>query len=204
MVDLNVVVNSQIFDGNTLFTQSITAGSIGADGGTGEQVLKTYPNPPSASLLDLFKPIGYYGRVRPISPTLKNPQVNMFALAYQRQLGSSFTYSIGYQGVFARGLFGEKDTNFPTPIADPVHPGYFYMTDVPNPAFGPIRTVFSDRESGYNALVITVVKRMAHHVQFQGSYTWSHTLSDGEDFFGLSEPGNPLAPLSSGQCLRPK
>jgi hypothetical protein len=196
MVDLNVTVNSRIFDGNTLFTQSITAGSIGSDGATGEQVLKTYPNLPSASLLDLFKPVGYYGRVRPISPTLKNPQVNMASLVYQRQLGSSFTYSIGYQAAFTHGLFGEKDTNFPTPIADPAHPGYFYMPGVPNPAFGPIRTVFSDRESGYNALVITAVKRMSHNVQFQGSYVWSHTLSDGEDFFGLSEPGNPLAPLS--------
>ena len=196
MADLNVTVNSRIFDGNTLFTQSITAGSIGSDGATGEQVLKTYPNLPSASLLDLFKPVGYYGRVRPISPTLKNPQVNMASLVYQRQLGSSFTYSIGYQAAFTHGLFGEKDTNFPTPIADPAHPGYFYMPGVPNPAFGPIRTVFSDRESGYNALVITAVKRMSHNVQFQGSYVWSHTLSDGEDFFGLSEPGNPLAPLS--------
>jgi hypothetical protein len=197
MVDLNVVVNSRIFDGDNLFTQSITAGTIGSDGvTTGEQVLTSYPNRPSASLLDLFKPVGYYGRVRPISPTLKNPQVNMFSLVYQRQLGSSFTYSIGYQGVFAHGLLGEKDTNFPTPIADPDHPGYFYMPGVPNPAFGPIRTVFSDRESGYNALVITAVKRMSDHVQFQGSYVWSRTLSDGEDFFGLSEPGNPLAPLS--------
>jgi hypothetical protein len=196
MVDLNVAVNSLIFDGNNLFTQSITAGSISDDGvTTGQQVLKAYPSEPSAALLDLFKPVGFYGRVRPISPTLKNPQVTMASLVYQRQLGSSFTYSIGYQGVFAHGLFGEKDTNFPTPIADPAHPDYLYMPGVPDPAFGPIRTVFSDRESGYNALVITAVKRMAHHIQFQGSYMWSHTLSNGEDFFGLSEPGNPLAPL---------
>ncbi len=195
MVDLNVVVNSQIFDGNNLFTQNITAGLMGSDGVTGQQVLRAYPDSPSASLLALFKPSGYYGRVRPISPTLKNPQVDMFGLTYQRQLGSSFTFSIGYQGVFARGLLGEKDTNFPTPVADPAHPGYFYMPNVPDPAFGPIRTVFSDRESGYNALMVTVVKRAAQHFQFQGSYVWSHTLSNGEDFFGLSEPGNPLAPL---------
>jgi Carboxypeptidase regulatory-like domain/TonB dependent receptor len=195
-VDLNVVVNSLIFDGNNLFTQSITAGSIGNDGvTTGQQVLKAYPNEPSADVLARFKPVGYYGRVRPISPTLKNPQVTMASLVYQRQLGSSFTYSIGYQGVFAHRLFGEQDTNFPTPIGDAAHPGYFYMPDVPDPAFGPIRTVFSDRESGYNALVLTAVKRMTHHIQFQSSYAWSHTLSDGEDFFGLSEPGNPLAPL---------
>ena len=177
MVDLNVMVNSLIFDGDTLFTQSITPGSIGNDGiTTGRQVLNAYPNEPSITLLDLFKPIGFYGRVRPISPTLKNPQMTMASLVYQRQLGSSFTYSIGYQGVFAHGLPGETDTNFPTPIADPAHPGYFYMPGVPNPAFGPIRTVFSDRESGYNALVITTVKRMSRHFQFQANYTWSHTL----------------------------
>ena len=196
MVDLNVMVNSLIFDGNTLFTQAITPASISNDGSvTGQRVLNSYPAEPNLALLDLFKPAGYYGRVRPISPMLKNPQVNMASLVYQRQIRSSYTYSIGYQGVFAHGLFGEKDTNFPTPIADPAHPGYFYMPGVPNPAFGPIRTVSSDRESGYNALVITAIKQMAHHFQFQGSYTWSHTLSDGEDFFGLSEPGNPLASL---------
>jgi hypothetical protein len=195
-VDLNVGVNSLIFDGNNLFTQSITAGSIGNDGvTTGQQVLKAYPSEPSADVLARFKPAGYYGRVRPISPTLKNPQVTMASFVYQRQLGSSLTYSIGYQGVFSHRLFGERDTNFPTPIADAAHPGYFYMPDVPDSSFGPIRTVFSDRESGYNALVITAVKRMSHHIQFQGSYAWSHTLSDGEDFFGLSEPGNPLTPL---------
>jgi Carboxypeptidase regulatory-like domain len=196
-VDLNVVVNSLIFDGNNLFTQSISAGSIGNDGvTTGQQVLRAYPNGPSADVLALFKPVGYYGRVRPISPTLKNPQVTMASLVYQRQLGSSFTYSVGYQGVFAHRLLGERDTNFPTPIADAAHPGYSYMPGVPDPAFGPIRMVFSDRESGYNALALTAVKRMAHHLQFHGSYMWSHTLSNGEDFFGLSEPGNPLGPLS--------
>jgi hypothetical protein len=196
-VDLNVVVNSLIFDGNNLFTQSISAGSVGNDGvTTGQQVLRAYPNEPSAEVLALFKPVGYYGRVRPISPTLKNPQVTMASLVYQRQLGSSFTYSVGYQGVFAHRLLGERDTNFPTPIADAAHPGYSYMPGVPDPAFGPIRMVFSDRESGYNALALTAVKRMAHHLQFQGSYMWSHTLSNGEDFFGLSEPGNPLGPLS--------
>jgi hypothetical protein len=36
---------------------------------------------------------------------------------------------------------------------------------------------------------------MSHHIEFQGSYTFSKTLSSGEDFFGLSEPANPFAPL---------
>src|SRR5215470_17070960 len=38
-------------------------------------------------------------------------------------------------------------------------------------------------------------KRTSHHVQLQGNYVFSKTLGTGEDFFGLSEPGNPLASL---------
>jgi hypothetical protein len=114
---------------------------------------------------------------------------------------------VGYQGVFGHGLFGETDTNFPTPVADPAHPGYFYFqqiapgpglpeNDRPDAAFNAIRTNFSNRSSGYNSLILTAEKRISHHFQFTSSYTWSHTLANGEDFFGLSEPANPLAPLS--------
>jgi hypothetical protein len=203
---LNVVLDSLNFDGNTLLTQGITAGSLGTDGKTtGQQILNNYPNEPSPNQLELFKPIGFYGRIRPISPTIRNPEIHMFSASYQRQIGSNFTFSVGYQGVFGHGLYGETDTNFPTPVPDPAHPGYFYFQSVPgtvsdndrpNPAFNAIRTNFSNRDSGYNSLVITAQKRLTHHFQFTSSYTWSHTLSDGEDFFGLSEPANPLAPLS--------
>ena len=33
-------------------------------------------------------------------------------------------------------------------------------------------------------------KSLSSHVQFNASYTWSHALTSGEDFFGLSEPGD--------------
>jgi TonB-dependent receptor-like protein len=201
---LNVVLDSLNFDGNTLLTQGITAGSIGTDGvTTGQSVLNAYPNEPSTNLLALFKPIGFYGRVRPISPSIRNPEIHMGSMSYQRQIGNTFTFSVGYQGVFGHGLFGETDTNFPTPVADPAHAGFFYFqtipgttNDRPDGAFNAIRTNFSDRSSGYNALVITAEKRLSKHFQFTSSYTWSHTIANGEDFFGLSEPANPLAPLS--------
>jgi hypothetical protein len=205
MAYLNVVLDSLIFDGNNLFTQSITANSVGNDGTTlGEQILDAYPNEPSSNLLSLFKPIGFFGRVRPISSTIKNPEIHMASMSYRRQIGSSFVFSLGYQGIFGHGLFGEIDTNFPTPVADPNHSGFFYFqqipgttNDRPDGAFGAIRTNFSDRTSGYNALVVTAEKRLTHHFQFTSSYTWSHTISNGEDFLGLSEPANPLAPLSA-------
>ena len=151
-----------------------------------------------------FKPVAFFGRVHPISPTIRNPEIHMASMSYQRPIGSSFVFSLGYQGVFGHGLFGGTDTNFPTPVADPNHPGFFYFqaipgssNDRPNGAFGAIRTNFSDRTSGYNALVVTAEKRLAHHFQFTSSYTWSHTISNGEDIFGLSEPANPLTSLNT-------
>lgn len=212
MAFLNIVVDSRIFDGKNFVTNSITATDCFTRSGTINPtpsnpaacaVLTAYPNEPSATNLQPFLSgdIRNFGRVRPLSPTIKNPNIYMASLVIQRQLGSSLTFSMGYQGVFGHGLFGETDTNFPTPIADPAHPGYFYMPDRPDSLFGAIRTISSDRSSGYNALVLTTQKRMSNHFQFNASYTYSKTIDNGEDFYGVSEPGNPLAPLSLENAL---
>jgi hypothetical protein len=39
-------------------------------------------------------------------------------------------------------------------------------------------------------MLVSINKNFSKHVQFTGSYTWSHALTSGEDFFGLSEPGD--------------
>ena len=77
-------------------------------------------------------------------------------------------------------------------MTDPNHPGFFYLPGRRNPLFGAERTNFSNRTSTYHSLVVTAQKRLSHHFQFQGSYTFSKTLATGEDFFGLSEPGEPF------------
>jgi len=138
---------------------------------------------------------GQFGRIRPISPTIKNPNIYQASASITRQLGQSFVASVGYQGVFGNGLFGETDTNFLTPIADPAHAGFFYMPARPDSRFTAVRTNFSNRTSSYHALVLTANKRLSHHFQFGANYTFSKTLGTGEDFFGLSELGNPLANL---------
>ncbi|HVS87133.1 MAG TPA: TonB-dependent receptor [Candidatus Acidoferrum sp.] len=187
---LNVVLDSLNFDGVSLNTG-------GADTSTalGRTILGQFPNFPSqVQLQGLLRP-GFFGRVRPISPTIKNPEIHQASLSITRQVGQSFVYSVGYQGVFGNGLFGETDENFPQPIADPAHAGFFYMPPRPDRRFKAKRTNFSNRTSSYNALVLTASKRLSHHFQFGANYTNSKTLGTGEDFFGLSEPGNPLANL---------
>jgi len=193
---LNVVLDSLNFDGVSLNTAT-------ADGSTptGAAILSQFPNFPSQTQLQALLPVGFFGRVRPISPTIKNPNIYQAGLSITRQIGQSFVASVGYQGVFGNGLFGETDTNFPTPIADPAHPGFFYMPGRPDPRFTAKRTNFSNRTSSYHAFVVTANKRLSHHFQFSANYTFSKTLGTGEDFFGLSEPGNPLANLKLDKAL---
>ncbi|HKV24973.1 MAG TPA: TonB-dependent receptor [Candidatus Acidoferrum sp.] len=217
MAYLNIALDSLNFDGKNLLTASIAANDCFLANGSANPspantqacaVLTAYPNAPAPSSLVPFTggSVANFGRVRPISPTIKNPNIYMGALTIQRQIGTAFTYSVGYQGVFGHGLFGERDSNLNQPVADPNHPGFFYMpatgvNDRPNTLFGAIRTNFSNRDSSYHSLVLTAQQRLAHHFQAQASYIFSKTLGNGEDFFGLSEPGNPFASLSLDRAL---
>jgi hypothetical protein len=217
MAYLNIALDSLNFDGKNLLTAAIAANDCFQANGSPNPapanakacaVLNAYPHAPSPASLIPFTggSVASFGRIRPISPTIKNPNIYMSALTIQRQIGNTFTFSVGYQGVFGHGLFGETDTNLNRPVADPNHPGFFYMpatgvNDRPDTLFGAVRTNFSDRVSSYNSLVVSAEKRLSHHFQVQGSYIFSKTLGDGEDFFGLSEPGNPFASLGLDRAL---
>jgi hypothetical protein len=182
----NVVLDSLNFDGTTLNTVTI-------DGSTpaGAAVLAAYPNFPSAALLAPFAPSPTsFGRVRPISPNLRNPEMRMVNFGVEHQFTNTLKAGAQYIGQFGFGLFGEQDLNAPPLIADPNHSGFFYYGARPNPAFGAERTNENSRTSHYNGLVLSVDKKMSNHVQLVASYTWAHAITSSEDFFGLSEPGN--------------
>jgi hypothetical protein len=213
MAILNVSLDSLTFDGLTLLTATAAATPstcFNTNGGPNASttdpnctVLQAYPNAPTKAAIEAVAVGDNFGRVRPISNTIKNPNIYMAALVIDRQVGESFSFSVGYQGVFGNGLLGETDTNFPTPVADPEHPGYYYMPAAgrPNSSFDAIRTSFSNRTSSYNGLVLSTQKRLSHHYQFQANYTFSKTLASVDDWFGLSEPGNPLASLKLEKAL---
>ena len=191
----NVVLDSLNFDGTTLNT--ITT--------TNPAVLAAYPNAPSPALLASLVPPGsdFFGRVRPISTNLHNPEIHMVNAGIQHEFGKNLVGEIQYIGQFGTGLFGERDVNAPVIAADPAHPGFFYfqvqapkdpalgLTARPDNRFTAIRTNENSRTSQYHGMLLSVTKRMSHHFSVNGSYTWSHAITSGEDFFGLSEPGDP-------------
>lgn len=194
---LNVSLDSLTFDGVDLLTATTSD----------PKVLAFFPNRPPDSVLAPFFPANptFFGRVRPIAPNLRNPETRHASLTVSREFGPSFMVEAGYLGVFGFGLFGERDTNFPAATSDPNHPGFFYFKLAPptNPAnaltarpdnrFLAIRTNQSSRTSAFHGFTLSATKRFSHHFQLQGGYVFSKTLSTTEDFFGLSEPGNPLA-----------
>ena len=180
---LNVVLDSLNFDGRNLLTATITDPSV----------LKFFPGEPPASALAPFVSgkITNFGRVRPIADNLHNPETRNVNLTVSRQFGRSFVLEAGYIGVFGFGLFGEQDTNYPAIVADPAHPGFFYIGNRPDSSFGAIRTNENSRTSHYNGFTLHAVKRLSNHFQFQAGYVFSKALADSEDFYGTSEPGNP-------------
>ena len=191
----NVVLDSLNFDGTTLKTVTTT----------NPAVLAAYPNAPSPALLASLVPPGsdFFGRVRPISTNLHNPEIHMVNAGIQHEFGKDFMGEIQYIGQFGSGLFGERDINAPVIAADPAHPGFFYfqvqapkdpaqpLTARPDNRFTAIRTNENSRTSQYNGMLVSMTKRMSHHFSLNASYTWSHAITSGEDFFGLSEPGDP-------------
>lgn len=177
----NVVLDSLNFDGATLNT--ITT--------TDPAVLSFFPNAPPASLLTggvTCPP--ECGRIRPISDRLRNPEMRMVNAAIEHQFTNTLKGSVQYIGQFGFGLFGERDTNAPPLLADPLHPGFFFYGPRPNQIFTAVRTNENSRTSHYNGLLVSAEKRLSHHIQFNASYTWSHALTSAEDFFGISEPGD--------------
>lgn len=191
----NVVLDSLNFDGTTLNTVTLDPGNP-PPGFTGAQIQAllnaAFPNLPTAAALAPFAPSlsGPFGRVRPISPNLKNPEMRSFNFGIEHEFSKTLKAGVQYIGQFGFGLFGERDMNAPTLIADPNHPGFFYFGSRPNSQFAAVRTNENSRTSHYNGMLVSVNKNFSNHIQFNASYTWSHSITSGEDFFGLSEPAD--------------
>jgi len=196
----NVVLDSLNFDGKNLRTVTFTPSSP-----NWTSIVGAFPNAPSATLLSggpACPP--NCGRVRPISSHLHNPEIHMFNASIQHEITKTLVAEVQYIGQFGSGLFGERDVNAPVIAADPNHPGFFYFQNQPQVSlarpisarpdnrFAAIRTNENSRTSQYNGMLVSLTKRMSHHVSVNGSYTWSHAITSGEDFFGLSEPGDSI------------
>ncbi len=159
-------------------------------------------------------------------PNFKLPQIHETDLTVEREIFPNTVVSVSYLGSFGRRLpdfvdanigapataIGYKVTGGPLAGATYTTPLYATVTTVvkdpannvlstttvgrPNANFGPMTDIFSAVNSKYNALVIQLNRRMSRHLQFMGSYTWSHSLDFGQNASTFTDTNDLLVPSS--------
>ena len=98
----------------------------------------------------------------------------------ERQVGRSLSVGAAYVGTFNRDLPFARDVNYPVLNATATSAGANILARRPNPAFGAVLLIDSDQTSSYNGLQVTIASRPWHHLNFNGFYTLSKTMTSAE------------------------
>lgn len=119
-----------------------------------------------------------------IDPNFKNADVQDWNLNIQQQVTPTIGIMVGYFGSKGTHLEIERNINqFKTLGMVSTRP-FTALTAAPSPippgtSLGNILTKrSSDSNSNYNALWISANKRFSQSIQFNASYTWSHSIDD--------------------------
>lgn len=119
---------------------------------------------------------------RSIDPNFHNAYTQSYNLNLQQAFSPSFVVMVGYFG--SEGIHLEVDRNINQPVlvgnsfVNPVTALSASSPILPGAAVGRIREADSSGTSNYNALWVTADKRLSHGLQFNASYTWSHSIDD--------------------------
>jgi hypothetical protein len=195
------LINSTIY--NALAQTGVAGGQTQVGPLTpGQAGSPTFPEIMTASVGSSTPPTVDY-----FASNFKNPEVHEADLTVEQDLGWNTVFSMSWLGSFGRNLPDFVDSNLPAPtsinytvvntdgrgalpngavINTPFY-GYASGTGAPavadygrpNPNYGVMDKIFSGVTSNYEALVLQVNHRMSHNLQFQGNYTWSHSLDYG-------------------------
>ncbi len=150
---------------------------------------------------------------------LKTPYSSQGDLTLERQLSSDMVLTVS--GIFSRGvhLLGTEDLNAAVTgsytytidnssnQAIGTYTAPVYGTPRPSTKYGAVYLNTNGVDSVYDALAVTLTKRLTHGIQMMGSYTWSHEIDDGQEqasnaitFGGVTSmfDGNNSAERASG------
>jgi hypothetical protein len=128
-----------------------------------------------------------------VNPNFTNADIQSWNLNIQQQITKSTAIMVGYFGT--KGTHLEDDINVnqyvilgnPTGAQNPLAPASRpFQVISASSAFLPGKTLTSasitERDSSsnsrYNALWVTANRRMSNNLQFNASYTWSHSIDD--------------------------
>jgi len=134
--------------------------------------------PPSNTAFPLPATVAYF-----FSRGFKMPEITIWNLTLERQVGSSWLIKAAYFGNKATHLFGTSDQE---PMAD-INAGLYVPGNSsennlqqrrPYPNFGPIGMIDSGFNSNYNSGQLSVERKASHGLSLLADYTWSRALND--------------------------
>ncbi len=148
----------------------------------------TFPSPPFAR--------GVGNSIRPVEWNLKNPNVHVWNLNVQRDIGREMLVTLGYAGSRGIHLLRSGDVNIPIPQRQ-ADGTIFFPPNAPrmNPAFSTIELKKSDGNSWYNAMILEVRRRWSRGFNLQSSYTFSRNIdtTQASTFFSDATNGTTSA-----------
>jgi len=145
--------------------------------------------PPPTEAFPIFIPIGSAPtrQILYMDPTMKEPYTQQWSLNTQYGLGNGFVAELGYVGTKGTHLNANYSANQAL-LASPEHPIHDQTTNtianlnqrVPILGFttGGLSEYNNVFDSNYNSLQASLRKQYSHHLSFQLSYTFSHSIDD--------------------------
>jgi hypothetical protein len=112
-----------------------------------------------------------------IDPTLKNPLIYRWNLAWEQRFGKEMTITTAYVGNFGTGLFMTDDPNFA---------GAYPQASRPDPRFGEQRVLTNLGFSRYHAWQTFARRRFSAGMTFTAAYTYSkyRDVTSSDTIFG--------------------
>jgi hypothetical protein len=115
-----------------------------------------------------------------------NPSANEWNLNFQRQLTSHDVFSIAYVGQTGAHILLTYNQNEPFPGQGAIAP----RRQFPNLADGSNNCVCGNSE--FNSLQVTYINRLSVGLDFQGAWTWGHSIDNSSGQGNTVAPQNPF------------
>lgn len=149
------------------------------DGTTGSRFLVAYPNlllPAQANLADPLR-----NRVFGFDPNFKNPRSFQASATLEQKIGEDFVLSVGFLRNATWNLQRRLNRNLRPPTLDAVtgNPVFAaFPTGRIDPSINWISVNESSAHSDYNALTVSITRRLADRFSFSANYTFARNRDD--------------------------
>jgi hypothetical protein len=132
-------------------------------------------------------------RVFGFDPNFRNPRSLQESATVEQLLGDNVTLSLSYVHNSTTSLQRRLDRNLFPPTIDATGLPIFPVAR-PNPTIGALSINESTARSRFDAIAVSLARRMANHVQMQANYAWGLNMDDdsNEHLFRRETAQNPF------------